>query len=496
MRTTYRLRGRRCKKVSKFPTTSRFALCKDESTGSPDTCVHGSIPRARNASARLSPGFFIKVSGWEGEDRENDKLGGMEKIDALLGGASSLEEHYARLIGVEAPWRVSKVVLDPERRRVDVWVEYGREPLRCPVCGAVAPGYDKAPERVWRHLNVCLHTMYLHCRLPRCRCAEHGVRRLRAPWEGGCPHFTELFSRHVVDVLLVAASLSAACGLLGISWGQARKICEWAVRVAKAKVGKEEAGCHVLIGIDEKQFGKGQDYVTLVYSHTTRSVLEVVRGKTTEAAAHALRRAIPETARGKIQGVSLDFSAAYGKAAAQVFPKAHQVVDRFHAAALLGDAVDAVRRQTLRRPSCPDALKGTRLLWLKDPKRFTEEEAARFDALIEGDLPICEAWHVKHAFRFFYEQRSREESLKFFRVWLRWALRPRLCALTRVARTFLRNAARLANTYRFGGLTNASAEGFNSKIQAIKASARGFRNFANYRFAILFHCGALPHPTH
>ncbi len=34
-------------------------------------------------------------------------------------------------------------------------------------------------------------------------------------------------------------------------------------------------------------------------------------------------------------------------------------------------------------------------------------------------------------------------------------------------------------------------EGFNCAIQAIKSSARGFRTFANYRIAILFHCGGL-----
>ena len=34
--------------------------------------------------------------------------------------------------------------------------------------------------------------------------------------------------------------------------------------------------------------------------------------------------------------------------------------------------------------------------------------------------------------------------------------------------------------------TNAVAEGLNSKIQLIKAGARGFRNFANFRVAILF----------
>jgi transposase len=40
-------------------------------------------------------------------------------------------------------------------------------------------------------------------------------------------------------------------------------------------------------------------------------------------------------------------------------------------------------------------------------------------------------------------------------------------------------------------ITNALTEGLNSKIQLIRAQARGFRNFKNYRVAILFECGKL-----
>ncbi len=40
-------------------------------------------------------------------------------------------------------------------------------------------------------------------------------------------------------------------------------------------------------------------------------------------------------------------------------------------------------------------------------------------------------------------------------------------------------------------ISNGPTEGFNSRIQAIKAAARGFRNFENYRIRILFFCGRL-----
>ena len=40
-------------------------------------------------------------------------------------------------------------------------------------------------------------------------------------------------------------------------------------------------------------------------------------------------------------------------------------------------------------------------------------------------------------------------------------------------------------------ITNALAEGTNSKIEWIKNTGRGYRNWNNLKTAILFHCGGL-----
>jgi transposase len=46
-------------------------------------------------------------------------------------------------------------------------------------------------------------------------------------------------------------------------------------------------------------------------------------------------------------------------------------------------------------------------------------------------------------------------------------------------------------TYLKHGITNATSESLNSKIQWVKYTARGFRNFQNFTTAIYFHCGGL-----
>jgi transposase len=74
--------------------------------------------------------------------------------------------------------------------------------------------------------------------------------------------------------------------------------------------------------------------------------------------------------------------------------------------------------------------------------------------------------------------------------WSNNAMRSRLEPVKKVVRMLRRHETGLLN-YSRHRISNACAEGFNSAIQLIKANARGFRNFANYRARILFHCGKL-----
>jgi len=79
---------------------------------------------------------------------------------------------------------------------------------------------------------------------------------------------------------------------------------------------------------------------------------------------------------------------------------------------------------------------------------------------------------------------------RFFTQWYRTAMRSKLEPVKKVARTIKAHLVNLLTYFR-RPITNALTEGFNSKIQAIKADARGFRRFENYRARIFFFCGKL-----
>ena len=108
-------------------------------------------------------------------------------------------------------------------------------------------------------------------------------------------------------------------------------------------------------------------------------------------------------------------------------------------------------------------------------------------------------------FRRFWYYSYEGSARKFFKEWYGWASRSRLQAMIKVAKMLQRHFENII-TYLCHPITNGSpvhqpplfpsassavTEGLNSKIQAIKANARGFRSFQNYRTRILFFCGKL-----
>jgi len=76
------------------------------------------------------------------------------------------------------------------------------------------------------------------------------------------------------------------------------------------------------------------------------------------------------------------------------------------------------------------------------------------------------------------------------RDWYKRVIHTKLTPLKKVAKTI---AERLANvvSYCTHGITNAVAEGMNSKIMSIKRRVGGYRNRENFKTAIYFYCGGL-----
>jgi len=408
--------------------------------------------------------------------------------------SSELQNHYALLLGLVPPWTVVNVDLKMDKKRVEISVEWPVDhQVECPECGRSCNIRDHREERQWRHLDTMQFQTIIRSRVPRSDCPDHGVKTIDAPWAAPGSRFTLLFERLAIDVMIAAKSLKEAAKLLGLSWDQIHLIQSRAVERGLLRRDLSEVKN---VGIDEKSFLKGHKYASLMVDIDGARIIEVVQERTLESA-NELWSKLPEEVRHGIDAVAMDMWDAFITAAEANAPQADIVHDKFHISKYLNEAVDKVRRAEHKgfMKDGDETLKGAKYLFLKRPENLTDNEKLRFNEFKMDTLKVGRAWSIKEAFSDFWNYSYKGSAEKFFQQWYWWATHSRLKPMVQVAKLMRRHLENIL-TYLKHRITNAMMEGFNSKIQSIKSNARGYRNFQNYRIAILFYCGKLDlHPA-
>ena len=401
----------------------------------------------------------------------------------------ALEAHYAAMLGLDENWKVGRVHLNIEGRRLDIFLEYVGKGGVCPDCGERHPLHDHAPAREWRHLDAMQFATYLHASLPRVNCPEHGAKTIVAPWAGPGSRFTLLFEAFAILALRSAQNIKAGCKLLNLRWGVAMAIMDRAVKRGMARRKREEIPW---VGLDEKSFGKATPYATVLCDIDGARVLDLVPGRSSSAADEVIRKALDDWQREMVCGIAMDMSGPYLTAAQRNLPNADVVYDRFHVMQHMCEAVDMTRRQeyiSLKKEG-DRRLDRSRYLFLTSPEKLRPAALERLEALKASELKSARVWGFKELLRKLWDCTGKPQAERFMDYWIQEALKTRLRQLRKVAR-MLRTHAEGILAYFESPITNAVSEGFNSEIQRIKSDARGFRSLENYRTAILFHCGKL-----
>lgn len=397
---------------------------------------------------------------------------------------------YQYLLGLQSPWTVSRVNLDVKGQQVDVWAEHPADAAwACPHCAKTLPLYDHAEERAWRHLDSCQFQTYLHARIPRVACSEHGVGQVLVPWAAPRSRFTLLFERLAIDVLR-QCDVSGATRILRISWDAAWGLMERAVTRGRHRKMRTVVR---RIGVDETATAKGHCYLTLVCDLEEGTVEHIAEDRKQESLEGYYAGLAQEQLDG-IEAVAMDMWEPYIQATRARVPDAAEkiVFDRFHVMGHVAKAVDTVRKQEHRErmASGDDTLKGSKYLWLYSRENVPARRRDEFNALMRQALKVGRAWAIKEALRRLWHYVSPASGWKFWKRWYFWATHSRLTPIRKAARTVRGHIDNILTYYQHP-VTNAMSEGLNSQIQKIKSMACGFRNTQNFKTAIYFHCGGL-----
>ena len=403
-----------------------------------------------------------------------------------------LNKHYAALLGLGEEWTVSDVKLDVAARRIDIWLEYSQGSAICPVCGRLMPLHDQQPERTWRHLDTMQFETLIHAKTPRVRCSDDKVKVIELPWAEKGSRFTLLFEAFAIDVLKAARSVKDARELLRLSWFQAHEIMSSAVKRGLARRDAEEIP---FVGMDEKSFLRGKDseaFACIMTDIDNRRVLDVARGRSEKGAAALINRALSPLQQYMVCGVAMDMSAPFESAVRKLMPCADVVFDKFHIESHLNEGVDNTRKGENKRLLAADdkRLAKSKYLWLTGFEHMSDEAVAHRNDLLKCALDTGRAWGLKELFGWFWKSRDKFMAKANFTFWYEQVAKSGLKHMVKVAKMLKKHLYGLLAWFD-SRINNALTEGFNTTIQALKATANGYRSFENFRTSILFYCGKL-----
>ena len=400
-------------------------------------------------------------------------------------------ELYAQVLGLTDPWFVTDVELSIEERRVEVFVSHVEGLLwACPQCGTELSLYDHAELRSWRHLDTGGLKTFLKARPPRVSCPTDGVRQVNLRSAEPKSRFTRGFERFAIDVLK-ETDISGAANILDTTWDACWGIMERAVARGKA-LKKHQVPA--LIGVDEKAARKGHSYLTMVYDIKGGTV-EYIADDRKQSSLDPYFSAFSASELERIEAVAMDMWEPYINSVSDHLADAEKkiVFDRFHISSHMGTAVDTVRKREHRAllGAGDDSLVGSKYMWLHAEHNLPDRHKKEFHILKQLNLKTARAWAIKESLGILWSYRQLAWATKFYKQWFFWATHSRLQPVIDVAYMIKRHLYGILNYFSAARITNAVAEGLNSKIQTIKKMAYGFRNREHFKTATIFHCGGL-----
>lgn len=340
--------------------------------------------------------------------------------------------------------------------------------------------------RRYRHLDDLGHKCHLEVHLPKFMCFScGGTPQLRFPASNPKCQHTREFDRLIVNRLRTE-SKSAIARDLEIS----TDVIDSALNrvIAKALINQDLS--HVTgVYLDETQYGSGQDYVS-VFTDQRHRVIFVCRGHGKDVLKLFLDHLViqggdPEA----IRVFSADMSSAYESGILECFPNATLVWDRFHLVKSINEAMNEVRKRSVRR-GVDDPLRLIKYTVLYRARNMPRVHVDRMREIRVACPDLALSYDMKEAFCEIVatpDPRSMERSL---RIWIEWVIDSGPKEFKKKAERFLEKMDRIIAWTRHQ-VSNSVSEGINKNIQDIRRQACGYTNDRNFFDMILLRQGDL-----
>ena len=280
--------------------------------------------------------------------------------------------------------------------------------LRCPHCGGYHIIKYGVIHRTLHNLPIGKKRTFLSLTVQRYLCKDcEKVFQADIPFTHGNVSYTYRFSRYIIDLLRLGATISDVAKHLGVGWDMVKDIHK---KYLKRKYANPNISNLKHIGIDEFAVRKGHVYKTIVVDLDSGRIVYVGDGRGSSSLSDFWKRLKRRGAQ--IELVTSDMSAAYILAVRENAPKAIHVYDKFHVVQLVNEAVDKVRRSVWNQETDLEKrklIKGTRWILLsKNLDKFDETAKNRFENILQTNEPLFKAYYLKEDLCQIWTQKDKQ----------------------------------------------------------------------------------------
>lgn len=267
------------------------------------------------------------------------------------------------------------------------------------------------------------------------------------------------------------------------------------------------------LSLDETSLTNGELYTILTNKAAEGkkgAIVAMIAGTRSDELIKAIKQ-IPEELREIVEEITLDMAGSMGLVVDKCFPKAIKVIDRFHVQKLAYDALqeiriahrwDAINEETNARENAKfdnekytpellgngDTLKQllarSRYLLFKSQEKWTERQKQRANILFEIYPDLKKAYNLTHKLRMIFSH-TKTKGVAYTKLahWFRDITESGFKSFNTISATIYSHYPEILNFFD-NRSTNASAESFNAKIKAFRATQRGVTDISFFLYRL------------
>jgi transposase len=261
---------------------------------------------------------------------------------------------------------------------------HARNRAICSGCGHKRPGYDTTNPRRFEFIPLWGIRIFLIYSMRRVDCPTCGVKVEQVPWANGKKEITTTYQWFLANWAKRMSWLQVA-EAFHTSWYYVFTSVEMAVEWGRQRMSLEGI---TAIGIDEMQWGRGHQYITVVYqiNEGCKRLLWIGQHRKSKTLLRFFRW-FGEECSSRLEFICSDMWKPYLKVVKKKANQAIHILDRFHIVAHMNKAIDEVRAgeaRDLKAKGFEPVLKGSRWLFLKRFANLSSKQVEKLGASGQG----------------------------------------------------------------------------------------------------------------